>query len=51
MPATITVLCYITEYHKNSAHNLSIADTLGIIRSRSLDSSLKIFLKGFRENF
>ncbi|CAG8488305.1 11446_t:CDS:2 [Dentiscutata heterogama] len=47
MPATITVLCYVTEYHKNSAQNLSIADTSGIIRSRSLDSSLKIFLKGF----
>ncbi|CAG8806219.1 17509_t:CDS:2, partial [Gigaspora rosea] len=47
MPGTITVLCYITEHHKNSANSLFITDSSGVIRSQSLDSPLKIFLKGF----
>ncbi|RIB20480.1 hypothetical protein C2G38_2179161 [Gigaspora rosea] len=47
MPVTITVLCYITEHRKNSANSLFITDSSGVIRSRSLDSLLKIFLKGF----
>ncbi|CAG8695214.1 3644_t:CDS:2 [Ambispora leptoticha] len=47
MPGNVTVLCYITEHRKSSANSMFISDSSGVIRSRSLDSPLKIFLKGF----
>ncbi|RIB13881.1 hypothetical protein C2G38_2144335 [Gigaspora rosea] len=48
MPATITVLCYITCHRKSFASkNLSIVEASGIIRSRSLNASLNVTLIGF----
>ncbi|CAG8468583.1 2847_t:CDS:2, partial [Scutellospora calospora] len=47
MPGTITVLCYVTEYRSNSSQSFDIVDASAIMNSHSLNSSLKIFLKGF----
>ncbi|CAG8438641.1 11265_t:CDS:2 [Dentiscutata heterogama] len=48
MPATVTVLCYITNHRKSFASkNLSIVEASGVIRSRSLNTSLNITLIGF----
>ncbi|CAG8456359.1 12240_t:CDS:2 [Dentiscutata heterogama] len=49
MPASVTVLCYVTSYQKKLVPNksLSIVKALGIVRSQSLDFPLNIILTGF----
>ncbi|CAG8731706.1 16956_t:CDS:2 [Cetraspora pellucida] len=49
MPASITMLCYMTSYQKKLIpnKNLSIVEASGVVRSRSLDSSLNVILTGF----
>lgn len=47
MPGTVTVLCYVTDYRMASGKNIYIADASGFMKSRSSNSPLKIFLKGF----
>ncbi|CAG8442404.1 9608_t:CDS:2, partial [Scutellospora calospora] len=46
---SITVLCYIINYNKKTYNtkNLSIIEASGIVRSRSLNSSLNVTLVGF----
>ncbi|CAG8600604.1 13970_t:CDS:2 [Cetraspora pellucida] len=49
MPASVTVLCYVTSYQKKLVPNksLSIVEALDIIRSRSLGFPLNVILTGF----
>ena len=51
MPASVTVLCYISNYRKSFTNkDLTIVEASGIVRSRSLNSPLNVILIGFYPN-
>ncbi|KAF0353646.1 hypothetical protein F8M41_015141 [Gigaspora margarita] len=49
MPATVTALCYITDFRKSSKKypNITVVDAMGITRSRGTKSELVVNLVGF----
>ncbi|CAG8628616.1 13568_t:CDS:2 [Dentiscutata erythropus] len=51
MPASVTVLCYITNYYKSPTNkDLTIVEASGIVRSRSLNTPLNVILIRFYPN-
>ncbi|CAG8771599.1 9165_t:CDS:2 [Dentiscutata erythropus] len=51
MPASVTVLCYVTNYRKSFANkDLTIVEASGIVRSRSMNSPLNVILIRFYPN-